>query len=104
MNEKSETATSTLVHLPLAFVRSGWVNVSTTYVGGVRNVGEDGGGWSRTARSATNAYNLNTNPTYVNPSGNSRHWSGFPLRFPLHEALDWVEAAEGETVPSDKIN
>lgn len=64
----------------LAFVRSGWVNVSTSNSGGVRNVGENGNGWSRTANSSTNAYNLNFNPTGVNPSNNSNRWAGLPLR------------------------
>lgn len=66
--------------LNLAFVRSGWVNVSTSYEGGVRNVGNNGYGWSRTAQSSTNAYHLNFNPTNVNPSNNSNRWAGFPLR------------------------
>lgn len=67
----------------MAFVRSGWVNVSTENSGGVRNVGENGNARSRTAGSSTNAYYLNFNPTTVNPSNNWHRWIGLPLRWGL---------------------
>jgi len=61
----------------LAFVRSGYVAV---YYGQARNFGENGYGWSRTSQSSTHAYNLNFNPSDVNPSNNSNRFNGFPLR------------------------
>lgn len=61
----------------LAFVRSGYVNLNN---GQARNVGNEGDYWSRTAKSSTNAYNLNFNTSNVNPSNNNNRWNGFPLR------------------------
>ncbi len=70
--------TSFLERLPgLAFVRSGNVNTNS---GIVNNVGNNLYGWSRTAKSATNAYNLGVNPSEVYPSNNNNRWNGFPLR------------------------
>ena len=72
----------------LAFVRSGNVNINDgrLYIGGW-STGDGqvapahGYGWSRTAKSSTNAYNLNFNTTGVNPSNNNNRWNGFPLRW-----------------------
>jgi len=96
-----EQGASTLVHLPLAFVRSGWIRVlDGTTVGN--------GSWltnrARTAGSLAGAYSLAATSIEVYPSNGGSHFVGHPLRcltvFSLHEALDWVEAAEGETVPT----
>ena len=65
------------LRLFLAFVRSGNVNIND---GRVNYVGEWGWDWSRTSKSSTNAYNLNMNPTGVNPSNNNNRYHGFPLR------------------------
>jgi len=64
-------------------------------------MGRRGYYWSHTAQSSTDSHGLSIDPAAVSmPYSNSR-WFSFPLRyltiFPLHEALDWVEAAEGET-------
>ncbi len=64
----------------LAFVRSGWVNLSTEYEGRVRNFGNNGNYWARTAVSDTNGRYLNFNPTNVNPSNSWGRYGGFPLR------------------------
>ena len=45
------------------------------------NVGNNGYGWSRTAKSSTTAYFLNMNPTDVNPSNNNHRWVSLPLRW-----------------------
>lgn len=70
-----------LERLPgLAFVRSGNVNTND---GKVYNVGNNLYGWSRTAKSTTNAYNLGVNPSEVYPSSDNNRWNGFPLRWIL---------------------
>ncbi len=51
---------------PLAFVRSGNVDLNS---GSASGVGRDGYGRSRTARSSTGAYYLSFNPTDIYPSG-----------------------------------
>jgi len=61
-----------------AFVRSNAINVRD---GKIWNLGQNGDYWSRVAQSTTNAYNLNMNPTAVNPSNNNNRWNGFPLRW-----------------------
>ena len=68
---------TTIVQLPLAFVRSGYVNVND---GKVYVVGLSGYGRSRTASSSTDAYYLYFYPTDVYPSYSNRRWYGFPLR------------------------
>jgi len=70
---------STLVHLPLAFVRNGYVDNG---VGKVYLVGKDLYDWSRVARSTTYAYYLLFNPTGVNSSHYGHRCFGFPLRRP----------------------
>ena len=65
----------------MAFVRSGWVNVSTAYEGAMRNVGNSGYGWSRTASGTPSyPYRLSFNPTNVYPSDNYDRYPSFPLR------------------------
>ncbi len=76
----STTGATTIVQLPLAFVRSGWVNVGTEYEGVVRVIGYHGYGWARTAESSTYAYRLNANPTYIGPLDYVDRWYGFSLR------------------------
>ena len=66
----------------LYFVRSGWVSLNNSALG---RFGRNGFGWSRSsvayssATSAT-AYNLDFNPSGVNPSPNNGRWAGFPVR------------------------
>lgn len=76
-------AATNIVQLPVAFVRSGWVNVSAGYMDS--SDWDLGDYWSRTAGSATNAYYLNFYPgigssSDVDPSTSSSRFSGFPLR------------------------
>ena len=73
----STSGATTIVQLPLAFVRSGYVCLSYGYVS---NVGEYGCAWSRTPKSSTHAYYLGMHPTYVNPSDYYIRYGGFPLR------------------------
>lgn len=68
----------TVCRLDLAFVRSGYVNLNN---GNVNNVGNEATLRSRTSVSATNAYNLNSNPTDVNPSNSGVRYNGRPLRW-----------------------
>ena len=72
-----QTAATNIVQLPLAFVRSGWVNIGNGYT---NNVGERGYGWARTSNSSTYAYSLYFNTAYVRPSNSNDRYSGFPLR------------------------
>ena len=74
------TGATTIVQLPLAFVRSGYVYTNSGAVGSVGYVGNNGYSWSRTSRSSTSAYRLNFNTTGVYPSGNGNRWYGFSLR------------------------
>lgn len=58
--------TSTIIQLPLAFVRSGDIYVDD---GHFYSVGTDGYNWSRVSRSTTHAYSLFISPTVIYPSG-----------------------------------
>ena len=69
---------TTIVQLPLAFVRSGVINLG---YGQDRLVGEVGYGWSRTTKSSTHVYYLTFYPMVVYPSDGSNSWYGFPLRW-----------------------
>ena len=71
------TGATTIVQLPLAFVRSGWANIDG---GAMGNVGQYGYYWSRTSISTTSAYGLAFNPSNVYPSGNYVRRDGFSLR------------------------
>ncbi len=88
---------TTIVQLPLAFVRSGDINLPD---GNISGSGYGGYNWSRTVNSSTVAYRLvfNTNGVNTNRDG---YYYGFPLRcrflFPPL-GTTWVEAAEGKTV------
>ena len=70
-------STTNIIQLPLAFVRSGNVNLN---YGQERIVGESGYGWSRTTSSSTDGRALWFNPTGVHPSGSHHRWGGFPFR------------------------
>ena len=71
---------TTIVQLPLAFVRSGWVNVNAEYATYQAHLGYNGNYWSRTAVSSAYAYYLDFSPTDVYPSYSFDRWYGFPLR------------------------
>ena len=68
---------SNIISLPLAFVRSGYVNLNAGMAYGVSRYLY---GWSRAAESLAGAYSLGVNPTEVYPSANNYRWNGFPLR------------------------
>ena len=71
------TGATTIVQLPLAFVRSGYVYLGN---GQARVAGEDGYYWSRTAGSSSGAYSLLMYTTNVNPSNNNNRYIGRSLR------------------------
>ena len=52
------TGATTIVQLPLAFVRSGYVNSN---LGRILNPGTEGNSWSQTAATDTDAYYLRIN-------------------------------------------
>ncbi len=54
-------------------------------------MGNWGNGWSRTSKSATNAYHLAFNPTEVYPSNNNNRWNGLPLRLVVRFGADLRE-------------
>ena len=74
---KETTGATTIVQLPLAFVRSGSINLND---GKMYYVSERGYNWSRTARSSTYTYYLSLNPTDIAPSNSTYRWYGLPLR------------------------
>lgn len=69
---------STIVQLPLSFVRSGGVDLS---YGWAWNFGYDGFAWSQVSSSATIAYHLGITSTIVIPS---RDYTNRGLGFPLY--------------------
>ena len=68
---------SNIISLPLAFVRSGWVDIGG---GAASGVGRSLYGWSRVSSSITGAYALYVAPTAVDPSSSGNRWHAFPLR------------------------
>ncbi len=64
----------------LAFVRSGWTNVSTEYEGAMRYVGENGYYWAHTSVSSVIAYDLVMGPTHVYTSNYNYRYFGLSLR------------------------
>ena len=68
---------SNIISLPLAFVRSGGVNLND---GKVYAVGRVLYGWSRVTKSASDVYYLSVAPSVVHPSVSFARWNGFPLR------------------------
>ena len=73
----AQTGATNIVQLPLAFVRSGYVNLDN---GRVNLTGYEGDVWSRTAISSTTARVLYFNTTNVTPSDNYNRYYGFSLR------------------------
>ena len=71
------TGATTIVQLPLAFVRSGYASVNS---GAIYYVGDRGYGWSHTVSSSTNAYYLVLSSKEVNSSYSDSRWAGRPLR------------------------
>ena len=69
-------AASNIISLPLAFVRSGWVNLND---GTIHVIGQYGYNWSRTSRSITSTYVLDANPTNVSSSSYGNRFVGRPL-------------------------
>lgn len=69
--------TSTIIQLPLAFVRSGVIYL---FDGHFYYVGSSSCGWSRTSRSTDHAYYLDMAPANVNSLNSNSRWYGFPLR------------------------
>ena len=61
----------------LAFVRSGWVSIND---GTIHVIGQYGYNWSRTSRSTTSTYVLDTDPINVSPSSYGNRFVGRPLR------------------------
>ncbi len=70
------TGATTIVQLPLAFVRSGYVHLDSGYVYGVNYEGDN---WSRTTYSSASAYRLALYPTGINMNAANRYYA-FPLR------------------------
>ena len=68
---------TTIVQLPLAFVRSGIAHIHT---GIVSYTGSNGYIWSRTTKSNAYAYYLGFSSSAINFSGSEDRWLGFPLR------------------------
>ena len=68
---------TTIVQLPLAFVRSGYVHVTN---GRISRVGYEGDAWSHTTRSSDVSRYLYFSTSDVNPSDNGNRWDGFSLR------------------------
>ena len=65
----------TIIHIPLAFVRSGYVGLD------VGRSHDDGYGyfWPRVSRSTTHVYVLTMSSINVGPSSVDSRWYGFPL-------------------------
>ncbi len=76
-SSKNPTGATTIVQLPLAFVRSEYVSVASNYINAI------GSGlqyWSFTSYSSEQAYYTYMGGTYIQSSGLSSRWTGFPLR------------------------
>ena len=71
------TGATTIVQLPLAFVRSGGVILNYGQTG---LIGESGYSWSRTIGLSPVAYVLVVAPADIASSRNSNRFYGFPLR------------------------
>ena len=77
MNTSCTTGATNIVQLPLAFVRSGYVDL---YDGRVNDTGYEGDVWSRTSYSSTGARTLYFYTTNVGPSDDYNRYLGFSLR------------------------
>ena len=73
----TSSGATTIVQLPLAFVRSGGVNLHYGYAD---YVGYHSYGWSRTSSSANGAYFLYFDTTGITPSGANNRYVGRSLR------------------------
>lgn len=72
----AETGATNIVQLPLAFVRSGYVDIPTSSVKYVSNHAQL---WSRTSNSSTLAYELDAGPGYIYASNIGNYYVGRPL-------------------------
>jgi len=75
--EEQKQGASTLVHLPLAFVRSNAVNIRDSKIW---FLGQDGDYWSRTDQSPDNAYHLFISLAAAYPTYSYGRWNGYPFR------------------------
>ena len=73
----SPSAASNIISLPLAFVRSGYVNLN---LGNVLYAVYETALRSRSSVSDTDAYYLYSNPTAIDTSGSGAHYASRPLR------------------------
>ena len=73
------SAASNIISLPLAFVRSGYVNVNDSHEWRMWHVGYEGDMWSSIAYSYTGTYYLGLSFVSVTLDASTR-WNGFPLR------------------------
>ncbi len=77
MNLLPSSGATTIVQLPLAFVRSGYIIL---HDGQLWPLGQRIYAWSRSAFSSSHAYILGIYPTYIGPSDNWSRYGGFSLR------------------------
>ena len=74
----SPSAASNIISLPLAFVRSGYINLN---LGNVLYAVYETTLRSRSSVSDTDAYYLYSNPTAIDTSGSGAHYASRPLRY-----------------------
>ncbi len=72
-----QISSPSIISLPLAFVRSGWVDIAGS---AASVVGQYGYHWSRVSNSIAGAYNLSIFPTDVGSSVTNGRLDAFPLR------------------------
>ena len=85
----SSSGATTIVQLPLAFVRSG---IAYIHTGIVSYTGSNGYIWSRTTKSNAYAYYLGFSSSAINFSGSEDRWLGFPLRCLYPDKIQLVPA------------
>lgn len=66
-----------IIHLPLAFIRSGYMHHSVGYV---NVIGTYGYTWSHTSRSASHSYDLSISASGIDSLDGTHRSIGFPLR------------------------
>ena len=71
------TGATTIVQLPLAFVRSGYVDLGASQA---RVIGTNGYSWTRTSNSANDTYSLYFSSSIIYPSNYGNRYYGRPLR------------------------
>ena len=79
------TGATTIVQLPLAFVRSGYIYPPS---GAILNVSANGYSWSKTSKSSTSTYDLGIHPDNANPSDSSNRYDGFPPPLPCLKPME----------------